>query len=136
MCRAGNGSNDKFSNIIIDGGTKDSEVEFAELIEYIDRRNETIEALILTHIDYDHLQGAISGIAILPEKILRRTIQRILFNCCRGIIREQGGIGKNCAEDVLKGQIPTEGWFWGAVSKTTGRVADSFHCGTCSILAV
>ncbi len=104
------GSNDKFSNIIIDGGTKDSAAEYAELIEYIDSRNETIEALILTHIDYDHLQGAVSGIAILHEKILRRTIKRILFNSCRGIMREQGGIGKKCAEDVLKGQIPTEGY--------------------------
>lgn len=28
----------------------------------------------------------------------------------RGIVREQGGIGKKCAEDVLKGQIPTEGY--------------------------
>lgn len=104
------GNHDKFANIIIDGGTKDSAAEYADLIEYIDSLDETIEALILTHIDYDHLQGAVSGIATVPVEILRRTIKRILFNTCKGIMRGQGGVENEHAEDMVKGQIVTEGY--------------------------
>ena len=108
--RYGNG--ERFSNIVIDGGTKDSAIEYAEVIEYIDRRHETIEALILTHIDYDHLQGAVEGIGRLSPELLKRTVKRVLFNTCRGILREQKAsrADKGFAEDLLKGRIPTEGY--------------------------
>lgn len=106
------GNNKKYSNIIIDGGTKNSTIEYAELIEYIDSCNEAIEALILTHIDYDHLQGAVQGIGRLSADVLGRTVKRVLFNTCRGILREQnqGNINDVFAEDSLKGQIPAEGY--------------------------
>ena len=53
------GENEVYSHILIDGGTKDCGEEYASIIRIIDERKEKIEALVLTHVDYDHIQGAI-----------------------------------------------------------------------------
>lgn len=55
------GDDGNYANILIDGGTKDSGAEYAEIIEWIGSHGEKIEALVLTHIDYDHLQGAVEA---------------------------------------------------------------------------
>ncbi|TGY00846.1 hypothetical protein E5357_01360 [Hominisplanchenecus murintestinalis] len=47
------GKGEKYANIIVDGGTKSSGKEYAEVIENIAERGEKVEALVLPHIDYD-----------------------------------------------------------------------------------
>ena len=84
------GNDENYANILIDGGTKDSGAEYAEVIQFIAEYGETIEALILTHIDYDHIQGVVDGISRVSSNILKKVVKRILFNTCRAISLEQG----------------------------------------------
>ena len=91
------GDDENCANVLIDGGTKDSGAEYADIIQFIADQGETIEALILTHIGY--------GISRVSSKVLRKVIKRILFNTCRGISREQGqAVDENkCVENQIKG---------------------------------
>lgn len=99
------GNDENCANVLIDGGTKDSGAEYADVIQFIADQGKTIEALILTHIDYDHIQGVVDGISRVSSKVLKKVIKRILFNTCRGISREQGQvIGENrFVENQIKG---------------------------------
>lgn len=63
------GNDDNYANILIDGGTKDSGAEYAYIIQFIENKGEKIEALILTHIDYDHIQGVADGISRISSSI-------------------------------------------------------------------
>lgn len=78
----------KCFHILIDGGMEKNGYVYADIIKRIYERNETISALILTHIDIDHIQGAIKGIGILQADLLKSTVKNIYFNTCRGIWRE------------------------------------------------
>ena len=80
---------EKINHILIDGGLEDSGHDYADIIEEIYQKDEKIEGLILTHIDSDHLQGAMKGITELSSEILQKTIKKVYFNTCRGIMREQ-----------------------------------------------
>lgn len=100
------GKNEHYAHILVDGGTKDSGDDYAEIIERIDRRGEKIEALVLTHVDYDHIQGAINGICRISSTILKRVVKRIFFNTCRGIRRELSKNEKH-AENYAEDQIYT-----------------------------
>lgn len=78
-----------FSHILIDGGLEFSGCDYAKIINQIYECGESIEALILTHIDIDHIQGAIKGISEVSSNILKKVVKHIYFNTCRGILREQ-----------------------------------------------
>lgn len=106
------GSKGDFANVLVDGGTKNSGREYAEIIEYIESCGEKIEAIVLTHIDYDHLQGAVEGISRVEADVLQKTVKRIYFNTCRGVAREQReNIEKNdYAETQIKGSKFTGGY--------------------------
>lgn len=100
------GENEVYSHILIDGGTKECGEEYASIIKIIDERKEKIEALVLTHVDYDHIQGAIEGICRTSDDLLKRTVKKIYFNTCRGIrrnLKETGGFleGSDCVEDQI-----------------------------------
>lgn len=103
------GNDENYANILIDGGTKDSGAEYADVIQFIVDQEETIEALILTHIDYDHIQGVVDGIGRVSTGVLKKAVKRILFNTCRGISREQGqAVDENkCVENQIKGDTFT-----------------------------
>lgn len=100
------GENEVYSHILIDGGTKDCGEEYASIIKIIDERKEKIEALVLTHVDYDHMQGAIEGICRTSDDLLKRTVKKIYFNTCRGIRRKlketrKFSEGTDCVEDQI-----------------------------------
>lgn len=103
------GNDENYANILIDGGTENSGTEYADVIQFIVDQEETIEALILTHIDYDHIQGVVDGISRVSSSVLKKTVKRILFNTCRGISRERGQAvdGNKCVEDQIKGDTYT-----------------------------
>lgn len=96
------------SHILIDGGTAECGEKYADIVNYIASRKEKIEAIILTHIDCDHIGGACAGISKVTPEILQGTIKRIFFNtCCDGIneIRvaaSQGGYGVGEAVTLLE----------------------------------
>lgn len=77
------GENEVYSHILIDGGTDECGEEFASIISIIDERKEKIEALVLTHVDYDHIQGVKDGIKfgeLLSEKGLKdRLVDYVVY---------------------------------------------------------
>lgn len=82
------GEKGKEHHILIDGGVKECGDKYAEVIERIAERNQTIEAIILTHIDCDHIAGACEGIAKVKSEILQKAVKRIIFNASEEIHRE------------------------------------------------
>lgn len=79
----------EYSHILIDGGVSVTGNVYAKIVQEIYQRNEYIEAIILTHIDYDHIQGVLNGIEKLSVKILKKVIKRIMFNTSQGIINKR-----------------------------------------------
>lgn len=102
----------KISHILIDGGVSTNGYDFQEIVQQIYNNGEVIEALILTHIDNDHINGALDGIGRLDGDILQKTIKKIYFNTCEGIKREQNIVDacKNNAEDSLKVMNHSKGY--------------------------
>lgn len=100
------------SHILVDGGVSETGNIFAKVVEYIYSKNEYIEALILTHIDYDHIQGVIEGLEKLSKDLLKRVIKRIVFNTSEGI--EKAKVTKIKAgsnwEEVIKVNTSSQGY--------------------------
>lgn len=106
------GDGEKISHILIDGGVDITGNTFVKIIMEIDSRGEYVEAIVLTHIDYDHIQGIIVGLEKISKKVLKRVIKRIVFNTSKGI-RKKGITTKtdtNNWEEVIKVNRNTEGY--------------------------
>ena len=81
--------------ISIDGGHGQFAWIYKQVLENIAESNQGA-LIVMTHIDADHIQGAAQGLASLPDELLNRVIDRIVFNTGRGIqskFRKRGG---NC----------------------------------------
>lgn len=79
------GNDESYSHILVDGGVDETGNTFAKIISEIDSRDESIEAIILTHIDYDHIQGVIKGLEQISKKVLEKVVKSIIFNTSKGI---------------------------------------------------
>lgn len=55
------GDSEKEYHLLIDGGIKECRERYADVIRSISAKGESIEAIILTHIDCDHIAGACEG---------------------------------------------------------------------------
>ena len=80
-------------NILIDGGHGQFAWIYKQVLENIAESNQRA-LIVMTHIDADHIQGAAQGLASLPDELLNRVIDRIVFNTGRGIqsnFRKRGG---------------------------------------------
>lgn len=75
-------------HVLIDGGTKVCGERYANVIKTIVEKGESIEAIVLTHIDCDHIAGACEGIAKVEETILQKTVKKIIFNASEKIHKE------------------------------------------------
>lgn len=82
------GDIEKEYHILIDGGVKDCGERYADVIRFISVKGETIEAIILTHIDCDHIAGACEGLAKVDAKVLQGTVKKIVFNTSEKIYKE------------------------------------------------
>lgn len=106
------GEREPYFHILIDGGVDITGNTFVKIINEIDLRGESVEALILTHIDYDHIQGVIVGLERTPKEVLNRVIKRIIFNTSKGIKNKKittTNSSKNW-EEVIKVNISTAGY--------------------------
>ena len=101
---------EKKSHILIDGGTKEFGYLYKNVLMSIDEKDERIEAIILTHIDNDHIQGAIEGIANTSEDVLKKIVKRIYFNTCSAIQRELKLEKTVCAEKEILASIWKNGY--------------------------
>ena len=99
-------------HILIDGGLENSGHEYSQIINCICQREETIEAIILTHIDSDHLGGAIKGISELSKETLKTVVKHIYFNTSRGYLQHENEDRENVAyaEDEVTVNIRGEGY--------------------------
>ena len=97
------GDDEKCNHILIDGGVKNTGNIYSKVLKEIHCKRECVTAVIFTHIDIDHIQGAIEGINILPKDVLKKVIKKIYFNTCRGIRQELGLkiCGENYGEDDI-----------------------------------
>ena len=106
------GKDKDFYHILVDGGVDITGNTFAKIIMEIDERGESIEALILTHIDYDHIQGVTVGLEKIEKEVLSRVVKRIIFNTSKGI-RNKGITTKSDKEnweEVIRIHRSTEGY--------------------------
>jgi beta-lactamase superfamily II metal-dependent hydrolase len=83
------GDEKKYSHILIDGGVSVTGNVYAKIVQEIYERSEDIEAIILTHIDYDHIQGVMDGMEQLSKEILTKVVKRIMFNTSQGIVHNR-----------------------------------------------
>lgn len=106
------GNEEKYSHILIDGGVSVTGNVYAKIVKEIYERNENIDAIILTHIDYDHIQGVIDAIEQLPKEILTKVVKRIMFNTSQGIAQKLNMQAKenSCWEDNIKVNTSTLGY--------------------------
>ncbi len=106
------GDEEKYSHVLIDGGVSVTGNVYAKIVQEIYERNENIDAIILTHIDYDHIQGVINAIEQLPKEILTKVVKRIMFNTSQGIAHKRKmKIKENsCWEDNIKVNTSTLGY--------------------------
>lgn len=82
------GESGKEYHLLIDGGVRECRERYADVIKFISTKEESIEAIILTHIDCDHIAGACEGIAKVDAEILQRTVKKIIFNTSEKIHKE------------------------------------------------
>lgn len=94
----------KTNHILVDGGDSNTGTIVQEIIEDIHDKNEVIEAIILTHIDNDHINGVLRGLQLCEESVLQETIGQIYFNTSQGIERELhlDKKSKDIIEDIIK----------------------------------
>ena len=95
------GDMEKEYHLLIDGGVKDCRERYADVVRSISAKGESIEAIILTHIDCDHIAGACEGIAKVDAGILQRTVKKIIFNASKKIHKEIL-VSKNSGEYGVK----------------------------------
>lgn len=91
----------KEHHLLIDGGVKECRERYADVIRVIFAKGESIEAIILTHIDCDHIAGACEGIAKVDAEVLQRTVKKIIFNAPEKIHNEIL-VSKNSGEYGVK----------------------------------
>lgn len=106
------GDEKKYSHILIDGGVSVTGNIYAKIVQEIYERSEDIEAIILTHIDYDHIQGVMDGMEQLSKEILTKVVKRIMFNTSQGIAGKRNMKTKenSCWEDSIKINTSTFGY--------------------------
>lgn len=95
------GNEEKEYHLLIDGGVKECRERYAEVIRSISAKGESIEAIILTHIDCDHIAGACEGIEKVDAEVLQKTVKRIIFNTSEKIYKEIL-VSKNSGEYGVK----------------------------------
>lgn len=95
---------EKISHILVDGGDYNTGSIVKEIIEEIHENNEIIEAIILTHIDNDHINGVLSGLKMCDESVLQDVVRHIYLNTSKGIQRELqlDEKGTDLIEDSIK----------------------------------
>lgn len=71
-------SPDGWHNVIVDSGPEEAAATFLKLLEAIRRQGETVDLLCFTHIDDDHIRGAMA--AMKAARFIPEGIRRIWLN--------------------------------------------------------
>lgn len=86
------------NRILIDGGTADTEARLRKRIEAV-KGPCHIELFVITHIDIDHIAGALKLLKKMPKNL---TIGEVWFNAYRHLPIPDDTLGPKQAEDVSK----------------------------------
>jgi len=95
---------DKVHNIIIDSGYRSCFLDFNAVLRSLVRAKETIDAIVLTHTDDDHIGGFLCWLESSGAE--NAPIERIYFNTGRGISEHMGDgrkAQKSYFEDSIQG---------------------------------
>lgn len=93
---------DKMHNIIIDSGYRSCFLDFNAILKLLVRAKETIDAIVLTHTDDDHIGGFLCWLESPDAEY--PAIEKIYFNTGRGI-SEHVGDGKKAQESYFEDSI-------------------------------
>lgn len=67
-------------NLLIDAGPAIAKTEFLRVLQAIHSHQETVDLLVLTHIDDDHIQGFLRSLSQIADRGLQNLFQKIWFN--------------------------------------------------------
>lgn len=95
-----------WSHILIDSGYAGCARDYTAVMRHINSAGESVEAVILTHIDNDHIGGFLEW--LLQKNIVIPHIKRIFFNNSRDIQRRLNISFPSHPEDSVLGRIPAE----------------------------
>lgn len=94
----------RWGNLLIDSGFSSCVRDYKSVMDYIRNAGEVVDAVVLTHIDDDHIMGFLTW--LLQSRELP-TIQRIFFNTGRVISQKLGiPFSGNWPEDSVEA-VPT-----------------------------
>ncbi|MDE7179371.1 MAG: MBL fold metallo-hydrolase [Lachnospiraceae bacterium] len=102
------GEENDWHHILIDGGEKQASNQYRKTLQYIKNRNQSIDAIIFTHIDNDHITGALHAFVNMNKEELP-DIHAVYFNTGNAICRIQ---------ELTKPEKPEDFPF---VTKSTGQ---------------
>lgn len=63
---------------MIDGGVESCGKKYETILTYIEKNNEKVDAIILTHVDNDHIQGALDGLGRMSAESLGQVEEKNL----------------------------------------------------------
>lgn len=82
------GNNNDLHHILIDGGEKQTVNQYRKMIQRIKRKNQSIDAVIFTHIDNDHITGALQALVEM-DRVELPNIHAVYINTGKAICRIQ-----------------------------------------------
>lgn len=88
-------------HILIDGGVEDCGKKYETILKYIEKNKEKVDAIILTHVDNDHIEGALDGLGRMSAESLGQVVEKILFNTGRGIAEKFSSKREEYVEDQI-----------------------------------
>lgn len=88
-------------HILIDGGVESCGNKYEKILTYIEKNKEKVDAIVLTHVDNDHIQGALDGLGRMSTESLEQVVEKIIFNTGRGIAEKFSTIREAYVEDQI-----------------------------------
>lgn len=81
------GKKETLHHILIDGGDKRISMQYSRVLRLIKKKEQVVDAVIFTHIDNDHISGALQALADMEENEMP-VIHSIYFNTGSGIRKQ------------------------------------------------
>ncbi len=93
------GEENDLHHILIDSGEKSTSAQYRGTLSAIKNRNQLVDAVIFTHIDNDHIMGALRALADMSEEELP-VIRAVYFNTGNAICNMQEITKKDKPEEM------------------------------------
>ena len=117
------GSKSKPRRILIDGGTTGSIKPLVEKVKALPAGSRTLELLVVTHVDADHIAGVLK---FLETPQLGLTVREIWFNAYKHLLEKKDETfgpaqGETLSADIVAGKVPWNTKFKGRAVKVPDK---------------